>query len=58
MVRCRVAERRMYSCDLPRGGFEIPCVLVFKGKCKELEKLKRLLKTYVATNHGLIYMLN
>ena len=44
VVRCRVAGRRRYSDDLPQGGLEIPCVLILDGKCKDLEKVKRLLK--------------
>ena len=44
MVQCRVAGRRRYSDDLPQGGLEIPCVLILDGKCKDLEKVKRLLK--------------
>ena len=42
VVRCRVAGRRRYSDDLPQGGLEIPCVLILDGKCKDLEKVKRL----------------
>lgn len=44
MVRCHVAGRRRYSDDLLQGGQEIPCVLILEGKCKDLEKVKRLLK--------------
>ena len=30
---------RKYSADLPKGGLEIPCKLVFNNKCKEIKKL-------------------
>ena len=45
-VCCRITGSRRYSSDLPQGGLEIPCVLLFKSlnKTKELSKLKRLLK--------------
>jgi hypothetical protein len=43
-IRCTVTGRRRYSADLPQGGLEIPCFVVFEGKFKEIEKLKRVLK--------------
>ena len=45
-IRCRITGSRRYSSDLPQGGLEIPCILLFKSpnKTKELSKLKRLLK--------------
>ena len=30
------------SSDLPQGGLEIPCNLVFEGNLKEVEKVKKL----------------
>ena len=46
-IVCRVTGRRRYSRDLPQGGLEIPCSLLFKNprNPKELRKLKRLLRT-------------
>ena len=41
-VHCRVTERRHYSLDLPQGGLEIPCQLIFSGEDKMLEKVKKL----------------
>ena len=35
-ISCSVSGRRRYSSDLPQGGLEIPCVLVFKGESKEI----------------------
>ena len=43
-IRCTVTGRRRYSADLPQGGLEIPCFVVFEGKLKEIEKLKCVLK--------------
>ena len=31
--------RRKYSTDLPQGGVEIPCLLLFEGEAKEIKKL-------------------
>ena len=43
-ISCTVSGSRRYSADLPQGGLEIPCSLLFKGKAKEMDKLKRCLK--------------
>lgn len=43
-VSCTVTGMRRYSSDLPQGGLEIPCHLLFKSKPKEMAKLKRCLK--------------
>ena len=43
MIQCTVTGRR-YSADLPQGGLEIPCFLLFKGSTKEIQKLKKLWK--------------
>ena len=44
-IRCTVTGRRSYSADLPQGGLEIPCILLFDKitEPKELAKLKQLL---------------
>ena len=44
VIKCRVAGKRRHSSDLPQGGMEIPCILTFEAKLKELQKLKKLLK--------------
>ena len=46
-ISCSVSGRRRYSSDLPQGGLEIPCVLVFKGESKEINKLIKLYSTIV-----------
>jgi hypothetical protein len=44
-IACRVTGKMRYSSDLPQGGLEIPCTLIFEHleKPKELNKLKKLL---------------
>lgn len=43
-ICCRVTGARRHSADLPQGGLEIPCSLLFKAKAKEIRKLKQCLK--------------
>ena len=43
-ITCRVTGYRRYSSDLPQGGLEIPCVLVFEGESKEISKIKKFVK--------------
>ena len=43
-IMCRVTGHRRYSADLPQGGLEIPCVLRFEGKLKEITKIKKFVK--------------
>ena len=45
VIVCRVTGRRRHSSDLPQG-LEIPCVLLLKGSSKELNKLKKLKRTF------------
>ena len=42
-ITCHVTGHRRYSRDLPQGGVEIPCTLVFQGNSKYVEKAKNLL---------------
>jgi len=42
-IICTVTGSRRYSADLPQGGLEIPCLLLFKAQHKEIQKLKTLL---------------
>ena len=37
-IKCTVMVNRRYSCDLPQGGMEIPCLLRFFGEDKWLKK--------------------
>ena len=43
-INCTVTRRQRHSADLPQGGLEIPCVVIFQGQAKEIQKLKRVLK--------------
>jgi hypothetical protein len=43
-IRCVVTGTRRFSLDLPQGGLEIPCHLLFEGKVKIIKKLKKRLK--------------
>ena len=42
-ITCEITGRRRHSLDLPQGGLEIPCILVFTTQEeKELTKLKKV----------------
>ena len=41
-ISCIITGEQRYSHDLPQGGLEFPCKLLFTGKSKEINKLKRL----------------
>lgn len=41
-ILCRIRGTQQYSRDLPQGGLEIPCTLLFNGSSNELKKLWRL----------------
>ena len=38
-IQCLVNGSRRYSSDLPQGGLEIPCKLIFKGNTTEIKHL-------------------
>lgn len=41
-IICEITGSRRYSFDLPRGGLEIPCLLIFRSHDKkEVKKLKK-----------------
>ena len=42
IIECIVTGTRRYSSDLPQGGLEIPCSLLFSVEKKEIKKLKLL----------------
>ena len=44
-VMCKVTGPRHYSSDLPQGGLEVPCRLVFRGTSKLITKLSRLFQS-------------
>ena len=41
-ILCTIEGSRRHSHDLPQGGMEIPCSLLFSGRPKEIKKLKHL----------------
>ena len=41
-IECIVTGTRRHSTYLPQGGLEIPCVLLFTGQRKEINKVKLL----------------
>ena len=43
-ISCIVNGRCQYSSNLPQGGLEVPCRLIFKGNQKNMDKLKLLLQ--------------
>lgn len=43
-INCRITGARRYSFDLPQGGVEVPCFLLFFGSEKDIVKVKRLFK--------------
>ena len=51
-IMCQVTGTRQYSRDLPQGGLEVPCKLIFYGESLLLIKVRKLLKE--ATESGLL----
>ena len=43
-ISCKVSGARRYSADLPQGGLEIPCYLLFKREKGDIRNLKKGLK--------------
>ena len=43
-ITCTITGNRRYSADLPQGGLEIPCLLLFSGDRKDIKKMKKLFK--------------
>ena len=41
-IHCIISGERRYSRDLPQGGLEIPCRIIFSGEPKEIKKLIKL----------------
>jgi len=40
MIQCKVTGSRQYLSDILQGGLEIPCLLIFTGDSKYIEKVK------------------
>ena len=36
-IHCAVSRERIYSRDLPQGGLEIPCRIIFTGEPKDIK---------------------
>ena len=49
VITCEVICGRHYSNDLPQGGLEIPCKLVFSGKESSIDKVQKLLQEALAS---------
>ena len=43
-ITCRVIGSPRYSADLPQGGMEVSCVLIFRGDLQRMDKARRLLQ--------------
>ena len=43
-INCVMTDNRQYSADLPQGGLEIPCQLVFSANHEVIDKTRRLLQ--------------
>ena len=43
-IECTITGTRRYSADLVQGCLEVPCFSLFKGKEKEVQKLKKVWK--------------
>lgn len=44
-ITCKITESRRYSFDLPQGGLEIPCLLIFRSHDEnEVKKLKKCIR--------------
>ena len=40
-ITCQVNGSRRFSSDLPQGGLEIPCLLIFSGACDLVTKVQK-----------------
>ena len=41
-ITCRISGRRRRSIDLSHDGLEVPCILVYRGTEKEIQKLVKI----------------
>ena len=46
-IPCQVTATRCYSADLPQGGLEIPCQLIFRDIKGDLSKIEKLTKVAI-----------
>ena len=43
-ITCEITGNRRHSSDLPQGGLEVPCLLVFVGNKADIAKIKNKAK--------------
>ena len=49
-ISCRVTGSRRFSEDLPQGGLEIPCLLIFQGSMKDAMKAEKLVRSALSAS--------
>ena len=49
-IRCRVTGSRHFSEDLPQGGLEIPCLLIFQGSMKDAMKAEKVVRSALSAS--------
>ena len=48
-IRCTTTGSRRFSADLPQGGLEVPCTLIFRGEPKDVAKMRKLVVPVAST---------
>jgi len=48
-IRCTITGSRRFSADLPQGGLEVPCTLIFRGEPKDVAKMRKLVVPVTST---------
>ena len=43
-IQCEVTGTRRYSVDLPQGGLEVPCKVIFEGPANQVRKAERIIR--------------
>ena len=49
-IVCQVNGSRRYFSDLPQGGLEISCKLIFTGNLSKIDKVGKLVKEIIIVN--------
>jgi len=57
-ITCIVSGHCWYSADLPQGGVEVPCILVFRGKKKYLLKINKSVTITTCSHECRKYIIN
>ena len=50
LMLCQITGHRQFSADLPQGGLEVPCSLIFMGDEKEIQRVKKLTEHLIVNN--------